>query len=345
MLIRHINSIKEYRCVIVSLMKSSRFMTDKLRDNVDVINLNCDSSIDLLLSPFKLKKIINHYQPNAVYSWMYHANFVAALTKLLMLNTILIIWNVRHSLDDLCGESVSTKLAIYVGRLFNFVPNNVIYCSSRAMKQHIDFGYSKQNKSVYIPNGYDFLELPQRPFENKMLVLGAAGRFHEAKDYKTLFKAVAPILSKYVNICLKIAGRNVDNDNLTIKKYMDVFSINPSQVELLGQISDMPLFYSSIDFFILSSKTEGFPNVLAEAAGAGCITFSTDVGDAGLIINDEERLVNIGDAIAITRLLDCYINKSPEELRAISNQSANYIRANYSIASISKKIFSLGSAL
>jgi glycosyltransferase involved in cell wall biosynthesis len=278
---------------------------------------------------------------STIYSWMYHANFVAALTKLFSSVSASVIWGVRHSLDDLGGESKSTKLAIYAGKFLRKVPKKVIYCSSKAMKQHIDFGYSYKNNSVYIPNGYEFEEPNLKTFNDKNLVIGAAGRFHKAKNYSMLFKSVAPILAANSNMKLKIAGRDIDYNNETIERYIRELSINIEQIELLGLVSDMPGFYRNVDFFVLSSITEGFPNVLAEAAGYGCIIFSTDVGDAKFIVNDDSRLVPVGQDKLLGSVLNDYINKSSEELSDISKCSSSYIRDTYSIETISKKILSI----
>lgn len=343
MLIRYVNSVKSTRCIIVSLMGTSKLMSGKLQGNVEILNLNCKSALDLLLAPFKLKKIIKTLKPNTIFSWMYHANFVAALTKYIFPNIPPVIWGVRHSLDDLAGEGISTKLAIYAGRLLKNIPSKTIYCADRAMQQHINFGYSPKGKSVYIPNGYDFEENQSRTIEKGSLVIGAAGRFHEAKDYGTLFKALAPILSANSNIKLRIAGRDINNSNEILRLYIKEQGINPNQVQLLGQLNNMPEFYRSLDFFVLSSKTEGFPNVLAEAAGYGCITFSTDVGDAGIILNDNSRLVPIGDSKALENLLIDYINMPSDKLMKISKQAACFIRSTYSIDVISKKILLIGS--
>ncbi|KGJ89905.1 glycosyltransferase [Colwellia psychrerythraea] len=342
MLIRHINSVEETRCVIISLMDSSGLMTDKLRSNVEVITLNCNSAFDLLLAPFKLLNVLKNYQPDVLYSWMYHANFVTALAKFFSAINTPLIWGVRHSLDDLKGESMSTKLAIYAGKLLKSIPDKVVYCANRAMQQHVEFGYSTIIKSVYIPNGYNFTKYQPRTFDDNNIVIGAAGRFHEAKDYYTLIKAVAPILKANANIKLRIAGRDVVNGNHTLTNYIKKESISFEQVELLGQISNMSEFYNSVDFFVLSSKTEGFPNVLAEAAGSGCITFSTDVGDASLIVNDEQRLAVIGDAYALENLLAKYINMPSGELVEISKKSAAFIRNTYSIEAISQKLLEIG---
>lgn len=45
----------------------------------------------------------------------------------------------------------------------------------------------------------------------------------------------------------------------------------------------MPEFYQSIDLLVLSSRTEGFPNVIAEAMSFGKPIVTTDVGDAAAV--------------------------------------------------------------
>lgn len=342
-LIKIINASKSgTEHTVVALMLTSELMKNQIHKDVKFYSLNAKSAAGLLISVFKLRKILKSFRFDVIYSWMYHANVIAALAKVFVLRKVPLIWGVRNSLDVLKGESVSAKIAVYVGKMMSFIPDKVVYCANRAMTEHVEFGYSTKNKSIYIPNGYDLEDYQKRLFQKEQFVLGAAGRFHDAKDYMTLFKAVAPILNKYEKIQLKIAGRDVENSNVLIKSYIRECNIRPSQIQLLGQLNDMPTFYRSVDFFILSSRVEGFPNVLAEATGYGCVTFSTDVGDAGLIINDDARIVKIGDATALTKLLTVYLNKTPNELSSIANVGANHIRTNYSIESISEKLLSLG---
>lgn len=48
----------------------------------------------------------------------------------------------------------------------------------------------------------------------------------------------------------------------------------------------MPAFYQSLDAFLMTSITEGFPNVLVEAMASGLPCITTDVGDAKYIVED-----------------------------------------------------------
>ncbi|MGF1747118.1 glycosyltransferase [Vibrio cionasavignyae] len=342
MLIKAINASGiRHRHTIVSLMRVSDELKSRIHQDVEFFELKSSNALDLLRSALLVKRIISNADSiNAVYSWMYHANFVGALAKILLKNKIRLIWGVRHSLDDFKGEKLSTKLAIIGGKLISHVPDKIVYCSIKSKAQHCDFGYGSHSKSVYIPNGYDLPVIKKRDFEKRDFVFGAAGRFHDAKDYYILFKAMAPVLSENPLFSLRIAGRGMTNDNVIIQGYIKKLEINSSQVYLLGQQDDMNSFYQGIDFFILTSKTEGFPNVLAESSGFGCISFSTRVGDSPEII-DRARIVEVGDATSLTRLLFSYLRKESSDLSLISYQSQLYIKKRFSIDQVTEKLFSL----
>ena len=60
------------------------------------------------------------------------------------------------------------------------------------------------------------------------------------------------------------------------------------RVVLPGHLGNMADWYAAADVFVLSSRFEGFPNVLVEAMGAGraCLAFDCDTGP-GEILQDE----------------------------------------------------------
>ncbi|EGR0111095.1 glycosyltransferase [Vibrio vulnificus] len=330
----------EARQVVVSLMYISEEVKSKLPSGVEVYALNASTAITMLFSSLKLARLLR--EGNNLYCWMYHANVIGALAKILKLGRIKLFWGVRHSLDDYKGESVSTKVAIQVGRLLGKIPDRVIYCSQRAQKQHEAFGYNVAEKSIYIPNGYNFPPIIERCFSRTSLTFGAAGRFHDAKDYKTLTRAIAPILDRNPEATLKMCGRDITENNGELTGMLEQAGIKPTQVILMGQQEDMAAFYNQIDVFILSSKTEGFPNVLAEAAAHGCAVFSTDVGDASVIVNNLTHIVPVADSIALTQAIENYLSLPSEQRKAIAFATTQHVRSQFSISHIAEQFFALG---
>ncbi|BBL87594.1 glycosyl transferase [Vibrio rotiferianus] len=327
-------------CKVISLMGCSDELKSRLPNHVEVIALNATNALSMLFTVVKISSQVN--KGDQIYSWMYHANVIAALVKLLLFCKVRLFWGVRHSLDDYDGEKRSTKMAIWAGRLLRNIPDKVIYCSNRAKKQHEKFGYSNKINSVYIPNGYFFPPVIEKSFYSNTIVFGTAGRFHDAKDYETLINAIAPILYDKPEAKLKMCGKGVTEDNSQLIEMLERAGINKHQVDLYGQVTDMSEFYNHVDLFILSSKTEGFPNVLAEAAAHGCAVFSTDVGDASVIVNNSTHIVPVADSIALTQVIENYLSLPSEQRKVIAFATTQHVRSQFSISHIAEQFFALG---
>jgi hypothetical protein len=93
----------------------------------------------------------------------------------------------------------------------------------------------------------------------------------------------------------------------------------------------MELFYSSIDLLVLSSKTEGFPNVLVEAVGYSIPSFSTDVGDAKTIINNDAHISPAGNPELLAKNILQFIGKSEEERYMAIKETHDHVVRRFSM--------------
>ena len=135
---------------------------------------------------------------------------------------------------------------------------------------------------------------------------------------------------------LRICGRGMEPDNSQLVELINAAGLDLSDVCLLGEVTDMPSFYQQIDIFVLSSKTEGFPNVLAESAAQGCAVFSTNVGDAPDIINNNDHIVDVKDAIALSQCIYAFTQKPHEVQQRIAALTTHHVRNHFAIATTAK---------
>ena len=92
---------------------------------------------------------------------------------------------------------------------------------------------------------------------------------------------------------------------------IDYFKQNPNlkeQVTFTGPINDrkkLENYYATAKIFALTSRYEGFPLVLAEAAKHGCFIVSTDLPAAKDLINDNQygKLFPIDNEEDLTHVL------------------------------------------
>lgn len=251
----------------------------------------------------RLTKAIRRANCDVLQTWMYHPNLLAGiLGKALGIRAI--CWNIRRTSMPTSQCNRRTRwIATACARLSRLIPDRIICCAASAAREHEQVGYDRE-RMVVIPNGTDLTRL--RPDVEAGLELrtklhlsadiplvGCVGRFHPDKDHKALFHALSILRKEHPGVKCVLAGLGTDESNQALVNLARAAGVYDCIV-CLGVRQDIAAIMNMLDIHLLSSVTEGFPNVLVEAMACGTPCVSTDVGDARLIIGDCGWLVPVG---------------------------------------------------
>lgn len=338
MLCRLIKAQPHVKHYIVSLMKINEEIYSETLGQcnyVESLNWNGINTFNTLL---KLKKIIKELNPDLIQGWMYHANVLASLSLVGNQKKPKLCWGIHHSLASSKDESISTKVALMFSRFLAHSADAIIYCAQSSQKQHQTFGF-KNLKNIVIPNGIQLENFKLNNDIHNPCVVGFAGRYHPAKGYQYLFETI--FLLKDYPIIFKIAGRGANLTTSEIANYFEKYELDEKKVILLDQITNMPEFYTSIDLFLMTSITEGFPNVLVEAMASGVPCVTTNVGDAEFIVQKNGYVVASRNSQQLSEAILSYVKLSIEEKKELKFSSRQRVESSFSIEKVSKQYLSV----
>ncbi|QJR06239.1 glycosyltransferase (plasmid) [Sphingobium yanoikuyae] len=265
-----------------------------------------------------LWRTIRHIKPQAVQTWMYHSNLLGGLAaRFAGQNNI--IWGIHHS--DLASSGTShhtlavARLCAWFSRL---LPRNIISCAQKAADVHAAFGYDAKRLHV-VPNGYDLERFRPDPdaraavrselgLAQDQQVIGFVARYDPLKDHGNLLQALALLKEQGQAPACLLIGTGMDEGNVALLSLIAGLGLS-DQIYLLGQRNDIPAVMSALDLHIMSSASEAFPNVLAEAMACGTPCVTTDVGDAAVIVGDTGWVVPAQDSVALAEAISHALQK------------------------------------
>jgi glycosyltransferase involved in cell wall biosynthesis len=210
-----------------------------------------------------------------------------------------VIWGI-HASSLAPMRPSSRAVARLGGILARWTPDFIVNCSKRSAEVHGALGYSAA-AGIVVPNGYDpsiwhpdeaarSLVRERLGLTPQDFVVGTVARWDPLKDIPNLLAALRIARGQEVPLrCFLIgAGLAPQNEVLMdeIRRHDCAGLVVP-----LGARSDLPALARAFDLHVLTSRTEAFPNVVAETMLSGVPNVVTDVGDAAIMVGDSGWVV------------------------------------------------------
>jgi len=274
---------------------------------------------------YVVRTYIYDYRPDIILSIDIHCNLLLLMNVLTISKPPKLIINNRINLSSTLFSKSSLLLRVFLKKIVQIFYKRAdsIVSVSNGVKQDIENYFDIKSKTV-IPNGVCIKNFVKKRNGNKTIIL-SVGRINPQKDHRTLVLSFSKVLKQVRNCYLMIVG-----DGPQKKEIINlVKQMNLSQyVHVCGWDDKIDEQYKKADLFVLSSKREGFPNVLLEAMSYGIPVISTNalngprellgMNKYGILVpvGDKDSLFNsIRSLLVDKELFDYYSKKSLERAK------------------------------
>jgi len=242
-----------------------------------------------------MMRLIPTVKADVVVSFMTHNSILTLLTTWFSSTPQVIVEQIDHQIYFV-GHLWRSLMHVTYGRAAHMV------CSSQGVAEYFDWMPSEKITIIY--NSIDITKFkpataPEAP--NTLPKLIAIGRLVPQKGFDLLIESVMQLPT--TEWTLDIWGEGDLHNDLTalIRQYG-----LEDKIILRGTTQDIPTQLQNSDIFILSSRFEGFGNVIIEAMACGVpvVSFDCPSGPKEIIKHDHSGiLVPNGDKVALMQAI------------------------------------------
>ena len=190
---------------------------------------------------------------------------------------------------------------------------------SKFIKKKVLVIYNPALDEKIYKNFTNKIKIPKKILKRKILL--NVGFFENQKDQITILKAFTLLRKEFKNIHLILIGRGSKYKEL--KNFVKLRELN-KYVSFFTNIDNPNIFYKISNLFILSSKYEGFGNVLVEAMKNNCPVITSNCKSGPMEIIDNGKYgdyFSVGDFVSLKdKVKKHFKNESRLKKKAISSK-------------------------
>lgn len=285
---------------------------------------------------YRLYKVIKTHKIDTVQSHLFLASVVNVLTKR--------IFRLKYELQIVSHMYVSYEKGFKLGGsiklgILKYVYNraNLLISISEKMKMDINNNLVYKRGIVHeiIQNPHDIEEIVAKSkidckfnFNPDKIYLVTCGRIVKRKRIDILIKAIAELTGRNDIFELLIIGDG--EEKVVLERLTEQIGV-ASRVHFIGHVTNPFNYIARSQFFVLTSESEGLPNVIIESMLCKTLVISTDCPTGprellapfsdlnfqlkeGFEMGDHGFLIPINDHYAIVKVIDfCLSNKELKE--------------------------------
>lgn len=334
-----------FQSQVISLSRDHTLVPALHAAGIPVTTLDARPILTLGFGPLlRIAHFLRREKPDIVQTWLFDADLAGGIAA--WITGIPVIWNIRASLSDSGWRPLASSVRLRVvarlcAAISGIVPRNIVSCSranvSRSLRHY------QQEKIRVIGNGADVEVFKPDPIARAevrkelgvgegMPLIGMVARFHPVKDFETFFAAARRVIDTHPESCFLLCGQGMERENVALTRMIRSHGLEDSVLRL-GFRDDVARVFAALDVYVLSSKSEAFPNVLLEAMAAGVPCVATDVGESSFITGDAGRIVPPGDPAALAAAVRELIDLPLPEMEALRVQARSRVVREFTLAS------------
>ena len=312
---------------VVSLVAGGYHAEGLKAEGIPVTELGLRRGVPDPRGILRLRQLIAEFQPAVVQGWLYHANLLALVANSVVSKAIRpkLIWGSRSAEMDQTRYGLSLRVAVNGSAMLSRIPDCIVANSEVGKADHIRLGFCDERFHV-IANGVDVERFHpdaaarqevrrELGIESDAVIAGVFARNDPMKNLDDILRVVGQADGFHT----LFAGQGTDQLPAS------------ARCHFMGARSDVSRLMAACDFTVLASKSEGFPNVVAESLSCGVPVVTADVGDAARIVGDAGQVFGAEDWNGLLAALRTYAVMEPSERARLGKMGRQRVVGDFSL--------------